>query len=294
MASKAKNTLLVNLDEETRSIQVKTSDEDNPQTIAVGNFAVDAPDRTALIAFDGVSVRADDYEQLDQLLSTVFSHVGQLYKGLVCIRLPRSFDQQLDPEKLQFRTDVSTVMVAAMDHLTYEPTQPLLGQYELILDRQTMQSHAPSIQRLMTSNAFWASHWQLEETRQRIVSGTGVAMVLDTSTNVPCAFGRVFMLSSANHERLGYLTDIVVDQPHQSKGLGRVILNYLLQTSVQYDSQSHATGGTLCLQCADQGSGAIPAPKLYSRAGFECPSATGNRTAMFASKQYYVKPSEDV
>ena len=291
------NMLLIELSEETHSIQVRTSEDDNPRTVAIGNFAVDAIDRCALVVFDSVDIRVDDYQLLDQLLSVVVSHVGQLYKALVFIRLPASFDQNIDLEKLQFRTDLPTAMVAAMEHSNVDSNELLQGlqsQYELIHDRQVIFDRAESILQLMKSNAYWTEHWSLKEMRRRILSATVATMVLDRVADVPCAFGRMIILSTDNQNRLSYLSDITVDQRHQSKGLGRMIVNFFFDASVEHDASTQFINGTLCLYCSDQGSGAVSATKLYTRSGFQFLSATGNEIAMFASQKHFLKLCDEV
>jgi GNAT superfamily N-acetyltransferase len=92
-------------------------------------------------------------------------------------------------------------------------------------------------------------------------------------------------------ETLGYLSDVAVTVSHQGKGLGRFILNYLVGTCVdQYVSQRQASG-SLCLVCADRGSGVISAPKLYRSLGFEHLDKIGNQIAIFPSEKYYDRRS---
>ncbi|CAF4902836.1 unnamed protein product, partial [Rotaria socialis] len=79
-----------------KTIQVKSNAEINSNIVAEGAYAVDKPDLTVLVTFKHVAIALDNHEQLDQLLSLVMSTLGELYKSLVCVRLPTMFDNQID------------------------------------------------------------------------------------------------------------------------------------------------------------------------------------------------------
>lgn len=276
----------VDLNEETNAIQVKTDKEGNSTTIAVGTFAVDEPDHMTLILFKHIQIAPNDHQELDQFLSTVISYVGKFYKSAICLRLPSVFDNRIDLDKLELKNKLPMLMSVTLDYVKYYPENNLLdkqGQYELITNKEPMLNHAEELLKLMHKNAFWSNKWDLQEMRDRINSGTNNAMILDKINNVPCGFGRLFLLTT-NDEIFGYLSDIAIDTSHQSKGLGRVIVNNLVGISVSQEMKQRGINGTLCLQCADEGSGAVSAPKLYNRSGFEFVNELGNRITIFGNK----------
>lgn len=274
---------VIDINQQISTIQVKTNDENNSSIVAEGNLAFDRPDSTLLIIFNNVKISPDNNQQLDQFLSTVFSYVGELYKSLVCLRLPAIFDNRIDLDKLEFKNKISQLMAVTMDHLKYYPennSQDKQEQYELIIDKQLILNYAEQLTKMLNKEAFWLAKSSLQEIKNRINSATNNAMILDKINNLPCGFGRLFKLTT-NDEIFGYLSDIAVDSIHQSKCLGRIIVNYLVGTFVNQDVKQQGINGTLCLQCASEGSGALSAPKLYKRSGFEFINDIGNRIAIF-------------
>jgi ribosomal protein S18 acetylase RimI-like enzyme len=280
---------IVDLNQQTNTIQVKTNDETNPTVVAQGNFAVDVPDCTALVYFNHVKIEADNHQELGQLISIVVSHVGQLYKSLICIRLPSIFDGRIDFDKIEFKNTIPEFMSVTFKDLKYYPENNLQDkqeEYELITEKELIFNYAEGIKTMMNREAFWAKKWNLNETQNRINSATNIAMILDKKTNIPCGFGRLFLLRT-NEDIFGYLSDIGIDSSHQSKGLGRILFNYLVGICASQDVKQKWINGTLCLQCAFEGSGAISAPKLYRRSGFECVNQIGNRIAIFSNRDHY-------
>ncbi|CAF0804447.1 unnamed protein product [Adineta ricciae] len=274
---------VINLNEDKTRIQVKTNAEQNSQIIAEGHVAADVPDHTVLILFDQIALLPDDHQQIDQLLSTVSSYVSAIYHSLICIRFPRTFDNQIPFDKLEYRNECPDFMSVNTDDLKYYPENNFQGrqdQYELVSDRNIILGYAEQLLQLMTREAFWSETWNLQEMCDRINSATNNAMILDKINHIPCAFGRLFLVESSN-EQFGYMSDIAVDSAQQSKGLGRVLVNYLV--GVVYNSEKR--NSTLCLQCAKEGSGAISATKLYRRSGFEFFHIHGNRIAIFPKKK---------
>jgi ribosomal protein S18 acetylase RimI-like enzyme len=285
---------IVDLNEQTNIIQVKISNENNSTIIAQGNFAVDKPDRVALILFNHIKIAPNNYQELDQFLSIVHSHVGKLYKSFTCIRLPATFDNRIDLNKLEFKTKIPRLMSVTLDHLKYSPDNNLSDkqeQYELITDKQLILNYSEQLVKMMNRDAYWAVNWNLEEMRNRINSATNNVIILDKINNLPCGFGRLFLLKT-NDELFGYLSDIAIDSSHQSKGLGKIIANYFVGISVDHDMRQRGINGTLCLQCVDRGSGASFAPKIYKKLGFEFIDDIGNRISIFANKDYYVRSFE--
>lgn len=283
---------LVSLDEQTNSIQVKTNDETNPTIVAEGNFAYDGPDFTLLILFKKITIAPDNHQQLSELLSTVVKTTGTKFASLILVRLPKAFDNQIDLDKLEFKNKCSILMSVANDDLKYHPDTDLKdqqGEYELITDRQLISTYVDKLFPMMVKDGFWCENWKLEDMKGRINSGTHTVMILDKIKNVPCGFGRSFTLTTAD-EIFGYFSHILVDRSYQSKGLGRIIVNTLVGMSVNKDDKNQQqTDVTLCLQCADRGSGAISAPKLYRRSGFQHFTDIGSRIAIFSDDVYYHK-----
>ena len=279
--------LTVDCNDQTKCIQVHTADEQQSMLVADGKFAWDQPDRTVLVAFHHLAIGADQPTQLNEFLSTVLSHVSKTYKSLVGVRLPTTFDRRIDFEQLQFKNNIAIFMVMTMDQARSEPNLVLEEPYELITDRNRILNYAEQLMRMMNETGFWSTKWKLEEMRDRIHSAKSNVMILDKTDDTPCGFGRLFVLTMPNKETFGYLSDIGVRASHQSKGLGRVIVNSLIDAFRACDRTSDHPHGTLWLQCADRGCGVVSAPKLYRRAGFELFEDLGNRIAAFASNEYY-------
>ena len=282
---------IVNLDEQSNLIEVKTADENDATIIANGYFAFDEPDRTVLIIFQHVIIAPDNHRQLDQFLAFIIPYFGKLFKSFVCLRLPTIFDSQIDLNKLEFKNTISNLMLVSRDDFNYyhdNLSQNKQERYELIIDKQLILNYAQQLVKMMNREAFWSTNWDLKEMQNRIYSATKVAMILDKVNNHSCGFGRLFHLTT-NDEIFGYLSDIVVDSFHQSKGLGSIIVSYLVGVSASQDDKLQKIHRTLCLQCADRGIGAVSAPKLYKRAGFEFMNDIGNHIAIFASKENYEK-----
>jgi len=279
--------LVVDLNEQTNVIQVKTIDENNSTIIAEGYYSIDVPDHTTLIIFNRIKITPDNHQQIDEFLSVVISYIGNLYKTLIIVRFPAVFDNRIEYDKLEFKNEIPDVMSVTMDHVKYysdNNLQERQEQYELITDRELILNYAEQLLILMNREAFWSTEWDLKEMCDRINSATNNVMILDKINNRPCGFGRLFLLKT-NDEKLGYLSDIAVDSSHQSKGLGRIIANYLVGAFSTQDIKERDVNGTLCLRCAKQGSGALSATKLYKRSGFEFINDIGNRITVFAANK---------
>ncbi|UJR17581.1 hypothetical protein I4U23_004477 [Adineta vaga] len=278
---------VISLNEDRTKIQVKTNDDQESILIAEGDIAADIPDHTVLIIFNQITIPSDNYQQIDQFLSAVFTYIESLYDSLICIRFPKTFDNQIPFDKLQYRNVIPDFMTVTMDHMKYYPENNLQDrqeQYELITDRERIFSYAEQVRVLMNREAFWSKKWDFQEMCNRINSATNNAMVLDKINNCPCAFGRLFLVKSKD-DIFGYLSDIAVDSTHQSKGLGRIIVNYLVGIVSNLPDQQLNYHSTLCLKCAKEGSGAISAKKLYQKSGFQFLNDLGNRIAIFPKKR---------
>ena len=277
----------VEYNEQTKCVRVLTVDEQQPVLVAEGKFDWDQPDRTFLAVFHSLTISADQPTQLSAFLSAVLSDMGKTYRSLVVLRLPAVFDQHIDFDQLQFQNNVRTWMGVRMKDVRTNSTPVLEDSYELITDKQRALPYAEPLVQLMNKTAFWADKWNLPEMQDRIQSASAFLMILDKTDDIPCGFGRLFLLKMPDGEILGYLSDIAVRESHQSKGFGRIIVNYLIDACGPGDQTSNRPHGTLWLKHADQGSGAVSAPKLYRRSGFQLFNELGNRIAAFATNEFY-------
>lgn len=277
----------VDLNEETRLIEVKSNDPTSSNVIARGNFVVDKPDRTVLVQFNNIQIIPDNHQKLNQFLAEIIAHIGSTYTPFLCIRFPAIFDGRIDFDQIKDENKVPDFMSVILDHLKCYPENNPPEDYELVTNKELILNHAEQIMLMMHRVAFWAEKWTIEQTKDRINSATKVALILDRVKNLPCGFGRLLLLQT-NEEIFGYLSDIAVDDAHQSKGLGGVIMNDLVSICVSQDIKQKGITGTLSLRCADQGSGAISAGKLYRKFGFEHVKEIDNRIAIFANAVHYV------
>ena len=278
--------LTINLNEDTRVIEVQSNDQTNSTIIARGHFAVDKPGRTTLIIFNIIQITPDNHQKLNQLLSQTAAHVGLTYRSLVCIRLPAIFDGRFDFEQLKCQNNLSPMMSVTLDHLKYYPEKKLSEDYELVTEKDAILNSTEQILPMMHRDAFWAKDWNFQGIKDRTQSATHVVMITDRVKNTPCGFGRISLLKT-NDEFLGYLSDIAIDSAHQSKGLGSILVNELVSICVSQEVKQKGMTGTLCLQYAIRGSGAISAPKLYRKFGFADMEKLENRIAIFANADHY-------
>ncbi|UJR26113.1 hypothetical protein I4U23_007459 [Adineta vaga] len=281
----------ISLNEDKTKIQVNTNDEQNSISIAEGDIAVDIPHRNVMIIFNHITIPFDDYQQIDQFLSAVHSYINNLYDSLICIRFPEIFDNQIPFDKLQYHNNIADFMIVTMNHLKYYPENNLQDrqdQYELVTDRERIFNYAKQLHILMMRVAFWSKTWDFQEMCDRINSATNNAVILDKINNSPCAFGRLFLIKSKD-ETFGYISDIAVDSTHQSKGLGKCMVNYFVGIVSNSTIPLLNFRCTLCLQCAKEGSGSISAKKLYQRSGFQFLNDLDNRVAIFPIKRIATK-----
>jgi ribosomal protein S18 acetylase RimI-like enzyme len=288
-ANRRKDMFAVELNETKSSIQIKN----NATIIGEGNFCISERDHYLFIIINYLTIVPDDTQQLEIFLVSVSSYMGKLYKSCIFLRLPSIFDNQIDFDKLGYKNQISNLMSVTMKNLKYSSENDLQDkheQYELITDKQLILNYAEQLLKMMNRDAYWSTKWNLKDLCDRINPSTYSAMILDKTNNQPCGFGR-FLLVPTNDEILGYLCDITVDSSHQSKGLGRIIVNCLIGFFVSQDVNRQGANSTLCLECAIKGSGAISASKLYKRSGFEFVNDIGNRIAIFGNNEYYLATS---
>ncbi|CAF0903720.1 unnamed protein product [Didymodactylos carnosus] len=281
----------IDINEENSSIRIKQTDS----TIAAeGRFAVDRADRMVLIGIIQTTIVPGDDEQLQNLISTLHDHFGKTYNARVVVRLPTTFDNDIDRNKPALKNNSPIFMAVTTSDLQYDNDDLIQydhEQYTLVGEKQAVVAYAKQIMIIMTVEAFWAKHWDEQEVHNRILSASAVAVIFDKVNKVPVGFGRMFMMRNKNNneeQTLGYLSDIAVTIQHQGKGLGRVIVNYLIGVCIGRDASRRHTNGSLCLDCADRGSGAVSGPKLYRSLGFEHLDKIGHRIAIFLSEKDYV------
>jgi GNAT superfamily N-acetyltransferase len=271
----------IDINQENSSIRIK---QKNSTIVAEGRFAIDRPDHTALVRIIDTTIASDDDQKLHNLISVIHKWFYETYSAGVVLRFPASFDNKIDRNKPELKNSVSTFMTVNISDLKYENDDLIeydREQYALVTDKQSILIYAKQIMTMIIVEAFWAEHWDEQEVHDRILSASAVAMIIDKMNKVPVGFGRMFMMRNKNNneeETLGFLSDVAVTLSHQGKGLGRVIINYLAGA---YAGQRQASG-SLCLMCADRGSGAIFGPKLYKRLGFKHLDKIGNQIAIFS------------
>lgn len=280
----------IHLNEETQVIEVRRNDPSNSNPIARGNFAVDKPDRTVLVQFNHIQMIPDNHQEVNQFLTEVTAHIGSIYTYLLCIRFPAIFDGRIDFDQIKNENKISDFMTLTLDHLNCYPENRPSEDYELVTDKEVILNQAEQITDMMHRTAFWAEKWTVDETKDRIKSATKAVLIVDRVKNLPCGFGRIFLVLTPQ-EIFGYLSDIAIDGAHQSKGLGGLVINDLVNICISQDIKQKGITGTLCLRCADQGSGAISAGKLYRKFGFEHVKDIDNRIAIFTNKEHYIKRS---
>lgn len=284
----------VEINEENSSIRLK---QNYSTIVAEGRFAIDSPDHMVLVRIIDTIIETDDVEQIGNLISTVHDYFGKTYNARVVVRFPPAFDNKIDTNNPKLKNSVSTFMAVNAYDLKYDNDDFIQydrEQYALITDKQAIVVYAKQIMILMTTEAFWAKDWDEEEAYNRILSATAVIMIMDKINKVPVGFGRMFMMRYNNNnkeETFGYLSDVAVNIQHQSKGLGRVIVNYFVSVYIAQDISQRSTNGSLSLICGNKGSGAISAPRLYQRLGFQHLDNIGNRIAIFPSEKYYFRRS---
>ncbi|CAF3605338.1 unnamed protein product [Rotaria sp. Silwood1] len=141
---------------------------------------------------------------------------------------------------------------------------------------------------MMRENALWAKKWNDQKMQDKIKSASGVVMALDKTNNSPCGFGRIFIVSTTEEyeAKFAYLTDITIASEYQNKGLGFALTNTLLGMFIDGNSKRCAHG-SICLFCSDEGVGAIAAPKLYRKSGFEFFDKTDKRMALIHTDQFH-------
>ena len=80
------------------------------------------------------------------------------------------------------------------------------------------------IQKLLDRNAFWAKNRKIKDLRKCLANSDVIVSIW--SNNEPVGFGRA--LSDGIYR--GVLWDIVIDQNHQGKGYGKMIVKNLLES----------------------------------------------------------------
>jgi hypothetical protein len=249
-----------------------------------------------LVRITDTTISPGDDQKLFNLILVIHEWFGKTYSARVVLRFPASFDNKIDRTKPELKSHFSRFMVVNTSDLKYDNHELLeydREQYALVTDRQLILPYAKQIFTIMIEEAYWAKKWDEQEAYDRILSGSAVAMIMGKINKVPVGFGRIFLMRNKNNneeeETLGYLSDIAITLSHQGKNLGRVIINYLIDTYVDHDTNQRQASGSLGLVCADRGSGAVSAPKIYSNLGFDYMDKIENQIAIFPTQKHYFR-----
>jgi hypothetical protein len=216
----------VKLNEESHSIQVTYFDESNMQLIIAANgcYLIDRVSHIALVVITYITISSND-NRLHQFLSSILSHVGQIYRVGVFLRLSM-FDGQINMDKLQFKNMYNNIMAVTTDHIKHDNDLIQFDQehYALITDKEILLDYSQQLTIMINENEFAAKQWNSEETQNRINVASYVAMMIDKTKNVPCGIGRLLMIKSKNDckETFGYLSTIGIDRYHQKEVLVRL------------------------------------------------------------------------
>ena len=282
--------LQLNQDANSHSFHIK---DDAGEIVTEGYYGVDAADQSALVLVTKTTILPTSHDQIDQLLSTIEFALGQANHACVFTWIPL-LDGQLDLSQQKVTHKHDTLMMVDAAHLTYENSIDFdQQQYGLITNKEDIEPYAPAVKDMMRSNAYWAREWTEQEARDRIHAASGVVLLIDRANNNPCAFGRIFIVTANRDEgaKLAYMSDIAVSSQHQNKRLGLVVVNSLVKMFLQGNASTQPLCGTICLWCADQGVGAIAAPKLYQKFGFEFSRELHRRIALVRTEQFYQRRS---
>ena len=267
------------------SIVVKHPDINNHLTVvANGKFAVDTANRAILVVITHTTISSNDTCLLGRFISDVMSSIGKHFSAFVFLRLPM-FDGQLNADELKLENKPSTTMAAEIADVRYDDDGTIQydhEKYTFITDKQVILKYSSQLTQMLNKNAYWVGHLNSDHINDRVQLAKRVVMVLDKANDVPCGFGRLFMMTKDGEasDIMGYLDDIVVENQHHNKRLGSVINNYLMGIKTE------GVNGTLCLVCVNEGTGAISAPRIYKKAGFELISDICNRIALFVNEEH--------
>jgi ribosomal protein S18 acetylase RimI-like enzyme len=278
--------LIFHQNEDNRSSEIRDHEK---QTIAGGCLAVDTADPSVLVIITTTIILPNNHEQIDQLLSIIAYTLGSHNHSRVFIWLPM-FDSHFNMSQQQVKSKDDCLMVVdILDLKNNDAIEWDHERYEMITKRETIEAYAKPLTVLMRDNAFWAKEWTEKGAKDRIYSASGIFLIVDRINGEPCAFGRIFTITAneSQGEKLAYLSDIVVCSQHQRKGLGAIVVSTLVNMFVD-GYTGHELLGRLCLWCANQGVGALAAPKLYRRFGFEFSwSPQHNRLALIHIDEFY-------
>lgn len=267
----------ININKTNSSIIIQNNESID---IAKGKFLFDRPDSTLLVIIYELTV---DFNDIELFLSKVLSFLSEYYKARVFLRLPM-LDHHSKLNQIQVSNQPSTAMIVSTAKIIYQnPLEYNQNNYEFIFDKDRIQTYANDLFNLINKNAPWVIDLTLKDIDERIQTSERLIMILDRTKNVPCAFGRLLLINKTNEftEQIGYVDDIIVDSDYQGQGFGWKITNYLMGITTQIENL------TLCLACVDEGIGALVAPKLYLKFGFQFVNQLQNDFAIFVTEQFF-------
>ncbi|CAF0894882.1 unnamed protein product [Adineta steineri] len=276
------------IDQDNGTFHIQNADGNDAITICEGYFACDQLDSTTLIIITRIAVAPQDHEQLYDILSYIGKVFIESYTNKVFLRLPSTFDGQIDMNVLNFNEKVPSLMTVKKIDLKFVNDDMVPyghEKYALISDKHIALNHSEELLTLMNVEAYWANSWTGTQMRNRIESASAIAVILDRTTNLACGFGRLFMVKENGDEEIstfGYLSDICVQSNYQRQGLGRMIVNSLIGAYLSSTINLKETDASLTLLCTNRGSGgAGVASQLYQKFGFEFINLIKNAVAVF-------------
>ena len=274
---------LLTINEDSNSFIVYEQSE-NSEPIAHGFFSHYQYEKTILAKIISIVVPSEEAQQwLYNLVEHISDFLTEKYSACLFLRLPSTCDRYVDMALLNFNTKWPSLMAAHCQNLTSMNDDAVSydhERYELVTENTVIHQRIEELWKIMVEVAFWVKQLTVEQLIGRVNASKKTVIVLDRQTQEVCGLGRLIILEDSHkksNSSLGYLGDICVPMKYQGRGLGQAIVNTLVTEylrSINNDS-------SMCLICADQGSGAVPAPKLYRRFGLEYVEKLKNDIAIF-------------
>jgi ribosomal protein S18 acetylase RimI-like enzyme len=283
--------LNINIDKDNGFFHIQKSNGSNSITICQGYFSCDQPDSTTLIIITQIAIVPQDHDQLYDILSYISKIFIESYTNKVFLRLPSTFDGQIEVHVLDFNEKVPSLMTLNRIDLKFVDNDLVpynREKYALVIDKRIALDYSEDLLTLMNVEAYWANNWTSTQMRNRIESASAIAVILDRTTGLACGFGRLFVVKENGDVEIstfGYLSDICVHSDYQRQGLGRVIANSLIGAYLSSTINSKETDASLALLCTNRGSGAIAAPQLYRKFGFQFINQIRNAVAVFGFRK---------
>ncbi|CAF0856676.1 unnamed protein product [Adineta steineri] len=270
----------IKLNQDKFTIQV----DRNNVTIAHGTWVVDTIEKTILVDFQELSLPLFDDEELRTFFNDITLFFLKIYNVKVFYRIPMFSHRKMIQIKSKTIMAVEKNDLKQLQNINIDQ-----NKFSFTINKKEIHSYLKSLTEMLSANAFWLTKTDENKTANRIDSSSITLMILYKDNNgsiLPVGFAR--LLTSSN-QNLTYLSDIVVATSHQSQGIASYMLNCLFQVFLNDDD--HLKGhndksGLICLQCADRGSGAESAPKLYRKFGFEYLTESDKNIPLFLNEDY--------